>query len=249
MDALVVFMPSGRRGRFPLGMPLLDAARSLGVYVELVCGGRGLCGRCQVEVVEGAFAKHGIAITAANLSEAEDTEAPYRTRGVLAPPRRLSCAGRILGDLVVDVPSEFAVNRQVVRKRAEVRAIASDPATRLVTVAVPEPDMERPLGDADRLIAAIETEGDWRGLTLDPPLLLQVQSVLRAGGWTVTAAVHQDADLPLVTALWPGTHAGLFGVAFDIGSTTIAGHLVELATGRAIASAGTANRRSATAKT
>ncbi len=133
-DALVLFMPSGRRGRFPLGTPLLDAARHLGVYVESVCGGRGLCGRCQVEVTEGEFAKHGITSRASHLTEAVETEAPYRRRGVLADGRRLSCAARVLGDLVVDVPTEFAVNRQVVRKRAEARAIAIDPATRLVTV-------------------------------------------------------------------------------------------------------------------
>ncbi|MCC6203366.1 MAG: 2Fe-2S iron-sulfur cluster binding domain-containing protein, partial [Hyphomicrobiales bacterium] len=59
-DPLVLFMPSGKRGRFPVGTPLLDAARSLGVYVESVCGGRATCGRCQIEVQEGNFAKHKI---------------------------------------------------------------------------------------------------------------------------------------------------------------------------------------------
>ncbi|MBN9510054.1 MAG: DUF4445 domain-containing protein [Alphaproteobacteria bacterium] len=240
-DALVLFMPSGRRGRFPLGTPLLDAARALGVYVESVCGGRGLCGRCQVEIAEGAFAKHGITSRAANLSPAEETEAPYRRRGVLPPARRLSCAGRVLGDLVIDVPGEVAVNRQIVRKRAETRTIAADPATRLVTVSVKPPDMEHPLGDADRLVAAIEATGEWRGVWLDPPLLTEVQRVLRAGDWTVTAAVHQDIARPQVIALWPGQHTALFGVAFDIGSTTIAGHLVDLASGRTVASAGTTN--------
>jgi uncharacterized 2Fe-2S/4Fe-4S cluster protein (DUF4445 family) len=240
-DALVLFMPSGRRGRFPLGTPLLDAARQLGVYVESVCGGRGLCGRCQVEPVVGEFAKHGISSRAEHLSEADTTEAPYRRRGVLAENRRLSCAARVLGDLVVDVPTEFAVNRQVVRKRAETRAIDVDAATRLVTVRVPEPDMEHPLGDADRLLAAIEAAGDWRGVALDPRLHPLVQRVLRAGSWTVTAAVHQDVDRPEVIALWPGVQSRLYGMAFDIGSTTIAGHLVDLASGRAVASAGSAN--------
>src|SRR6266851_9854532 len=57
---LVVFMPSGKRGHFPVGTPLLQAARSLGVDIDSVCGGRGLCGRCQVLVAEGEFAKHGV---------------------------------------------------------------------------------------------------------------------------------------------------------------------------------------------
>jgi uncharacterized 2Fe-2S/4Fe-4S cluster protein (DUF4445 family) len=240
-DALVLFMPSGRRGRFPIGMPLLDAARQLGVYIESVCGGRGLCGRCQVEVAEGEFAKHAITSRAGHLGPCDEVEEPYRRRGILSPARRLSCSARIQGDLVIDVPMEFAVNRQIVRKRAETRAIAADPATRLVTVGVPPPDMERPLGDADRLIAAIEATGEWRGVWIDPPLLAQVQRILRDGNWTVTAAVHQDIARPQVIALWPGVRSGAFGVAFDIGSTTIAGHLVDLTTGRAVASAGTTN--------
>src|ERR1700691_1407538 len=123
-------MPSGRRGRFAVGTPLLDAARSLGVYIESVCGGRGLCSRCQIEVAEGIFAKHGIPRTPKNLGRPGEAYARYHLR----PGRRLSCAARILGDLVVDVPTEFAVNRQVVRKRAETRRIALDAATRLVTL-------------------------------------------------------------------------------------------------------------------
>ena len=67
-DALVAFMPSGRRGRFALGTPVLDAARSIGVYIESVCGGRGICGRCQVHQAEGVFAKHGITSRPENLS-------------------------------------------------------------------------------------------------------------------------------------------------------------------------------------
>ena len=59
-EALIVFTPSGRRGRFPLGTPVLKAARSLGVDIDSVCGGRGICGRCQILVSEGEFAKHGI---------------------------------------------------------------------------------------------------------------------------------------------------------------------------------------------
>ncbi len=200
-----------------------------------------MCGRCQIEVTEGAFSKHGIISRADHLTDALDIELPYRRRGVLAANRRLSCAARVQGDLVVDVPTEFAVNRQVVRKRPENRHIELDTATTLVTVSVPEPDMEHPWGDADRLVAAIESSADFRGISLDPRLQSQVQRILRAGNWTVTAAVYQDVDRPEIVALWPGSHTSLFGVAFDIGSTTIAGHLVDLRTGRAVASAGTAN--------
>lgn len=238
---LVLFMPSGRRGHFAPGTVLLDAARSLGVYVESVCGGRGLCARCQVEVAEGVFAKHKIESRASHLSPSTEIEEGWRERGLLAPSRRLSCCTRIEGDLVIDVPPEVAVNRQVVRKRAETRTIAADPATRLVSIQVAPPEMARPLGDADRLCAALTAAGVEPGLSVDPAVLAGLQRCLRKADFSVTAAIYEDGGPPLVTALWPGRHKCAFGLAIDIGSTTIAGHLVDLGSGRAVASAGTTN--------
>ena len=234
-DHLVVFQPSGRRGRFAPGTPLLDAARSLGVYIESVCGGRAMCARCQIEVTEGRFDSYGVVSSTDHLSPISESERRWKVGGA----RRMSCQARIMGDLVVDVPSEFAVNRQVVRKRAEVRRIALDTATKLVCVSLPAAEMEHPIGDADRLIEAIEAAHGYRGLVLDVALLDVVQGMVQQG--MLTAAVHEDADRPVIVGLWPGARTAAFGVAFDIGSTTIAGHLVDLVSGRAVASAGTAN--------
>src|ERR1700740_2100910 len=112
-DALVVFTPSGKRGRFPRGTQLLQAARMLGVDVDSVCGGRGLCGRCQVLVMEGDFAKHGVSSRAANLTPLSAAEEHYGQRRPLPAGHRLSCSARIEGDLVVDVPASSQVHRQV----------------------------------------------------------------------------------------------------------------------------------------
>ena len=241
-DALVLFMPSGRRGRFPVGTPILDAARSLGVYVESVCGGRGICGRCQVQLAEGIFAKHGITSAMANLSTTSETELRYAEKRTLPPDRRLSCSVKILGDVVIDIPSDVAINRQLVRKRSEVREIARDLAVHLHYVEVEPPDMEKPLGDVDRVIAALQRNHDLPNLTCDLAVLARAQKVLRKGEWRVTAAVYTDAGAaPRLIDLRPGYSERLFGIACDIGSTTIACHLVDLMSGRTIASAGTAN--------
>src|ERR671917_1207420 len=157
-DALVLFMPSGRRGRFPLGTTVLDAGRSLGVYIESVCGGRGICGRCQIQVTEGEFAKHGITSAANHLSAFTETESRYVSKRGELEGRRLSCTATILGDLVVDVPQDVAINRQIVRKRAETRVIERDPVIQLCYVEVDEPDMEKPLGDADRFLRVLAKE-------------------------------------------------------------------------------------------
>lgn len=244
-DPLVLFMPSGKRGRFPKGTPVLDAARQLGVYIESVCGGRGICGRCQIEAQEGHFAKHGISSAADHLSGVTEAENRYAEKRVLTKGRRLSCQALVEGDLVVDVPQDVQINRQIVRKRAETRVIERDPATQLCYVEVEEPDMEKPLGDADRLLHALEKEWGFQKPRIASRLLPQIQKLLRAGEWKVTCAVYIDGRAegggPIVTAIFPGFHNVGCGLAVDIGSTTIAAHLTSLLSGRTMASAGAPN--------
>ncbi len=240
--AKVVFQPSGKRGSFPVGTPLLDAARSLGVYVESVCGGRGICGRCQISVSEGTFAKEGITSSPDHLGAATEAESRYATLRNLASDRRLSCQAKIDGDLVVDVPTDAQTNRQVVRKRAEAKHIAPASSISLATVSLEEPDMENPRGDSDRLCEVVAQKLGLEALRLDPALLQNVQKVLRQGKWTVTAAVHNDGSAgPEIVALWPGEKRAVYGLAVDIGSTTIAAHLCNLQNGRTVSSAGTSN--------
>lgn len=238
---LVLFMPSGKRGRVEKGTPVLEAARELGVYIESVCGGRGICGKCQVSVAEGQFAKHGITSSADNLSVFSDTEARYRSKRDLADDRRLSCSSKIVGDIVIDIPQAASANNQMVRKAADTRVIERNLATTLHYVEVEEPDMHKPLGDADRLLKQLEADWGYEGLSLDFPLYKTLQKTLRAGKWAVTAAVRHENNAHIVTALWPGYHEKLYGLACDIGSTTIAMHLSDMMSGETVASAGIAN--------
>ncbi|MEM8839532.1 MAG: ASKHA domain-containing protein [Pseudomonadota bacterium] len=240
-DALVLFMPSGKRGRFPLGTKVLDAARDLGVYVESVCGGRGICGKCQVSVAEGQFAKHGITSSAENLSAFSKVETRYKEKRGLGEERRLSCSSEIHGPLVIDIPQAASANNQMVRKAADTRVIALNRTTNLHYVEVEEPDMHKPLGDADRLLRALDEQWEIKDARLDFHLYRTLQSTLRRGKWTVTAAVNSGGSQPVVTALWPGFHDTFYGLACDIGSTTIAMHLCDMMTGETLASAGVAN--------
>lgn len=240
---LIVFTPSGKRGRFPVGTPVLQAARALGVDIDSVCGGRAICGRCQVNVGEGDFAKHGIASRASHVSEFSQVEDRYdRVRG-LAPGRRLSCQTRILGDLVIDVPPESQVHKQVVRKEADTRAIELDPATRLCFIEVEEPDMHKPSSDLERVYKALEEQWGIDKLSCDLSIIAGLQKTLRKGEWKITAAVYARAPGGgnRLAAIWPGFHDKVFGLAIDVGSTTIAAHLTNLSTGEVAASAGLMN--------
>jgi uncharacterized 2Fe-2S/4Fe-4S cluster protein (DUF4445 family) len=237
-DVGVVFIPSGKRGLFPLGTSLLQAARTLGVDLDSVCGGRGLCGRCQVTIAEGAFAKHGIESSAGHLSPPAEVEARYAERRGLAAGRRLGCSALLQGDVVVDVPPESQVHKQVVRKRAEARQIEVDPVVRLHYVEVAEPDMADPSGDWERLQNALTEQWELDALACDLAALQELQGALREGGWTVTVAVRAGRE---VVGLWPGFRDQAFGVAIDVGSTTLAAHLCDLGSGEVVASAGRMN--------
>ena len=237
-DPLVIFTPSGRRGRFADGTTVLDAARSLGVDLDSVCGGRGLCGRCQVRPAEGQFPKHGIASSGAHLSPSGADEAEFdRLRG-LAADRRLGCRAAIHGDVLVDVPPESQVHRQVVRKGVPVRDFVIDPVVRLYEVEVERPTLETPGGDLARVLQALKTEWGLEGLATDLEVIRALQPALEAGAYRVTVAVHDGHE---ITAVWPGLHDRALGVAIDVGSTTIAGHLADLSDGAVLASDGVMN--------
>ena len=237
-DALVVFMPSGKRGRFERGTPILNAARVLGVDIDSVCGGRAICGRCQIEVAEGEFAKHGITSTLDSVSAVGEAEQRFDTRRGIAAGRRLSCQSLLQDDVVVDVPASSQVHHQVVRKPHEVYDILIDPIVRAYFVEVAEPDMHDAVGDLERLQRALSEQWDLSGLSCELSMTRELQGALKANNRQVTVAVRNDDR---IVAVWPGLKSQLFGMAVDVGSTTIAAHLCDLGSGDVVASAGIMN--------
>ena len=233
-EASVLFTPSGRQGKVPLDSTVLDAARQLSVDLDSICGGRGICGRCQVRI----GSTKNITRDEARLSRPGPTELKYRGRRPLDPEHRLGCAARILDDVVVDVPPESQVHRQVVRKRPEVVDIEVDPVVRLYYVEVAEAGLGDAGSDLLRVMQALEADWGLTDLHLPTALLPDLQHNLQAGRSSVTVAVHDESN---VTAIWPGFHDRSFGVAFDVGSTTVAGHLCDLLTGEIVASHGEMN--------
>jgi uncharacterized 2Fe-2S/4Fe-4S cluster protein (DUF4445 family) len=243
-DPMVIFMPSGKRGRFSKGTPVLTAARQLGVDLDSVCGGRGICSKCQVTPAYGDFPKHGVTVTEGALSNWNAVEERYDQKRGLPKGRRLGCQATIQNDIVIDVPPESQVHKQVVRKAASDREIVMNPATRLYYVEVAEPDMHEPTGDLERLLSALKREWEIDGADAPLSVLSRLQPALRKGGWAVTVALqigNNDAKHRIID-IWPGYFENrLFGLAVDLGSTTIAAHLCDLRNGTVVASAGVMN--------
>ena len=243
-DALVIFTPSGKRGRFALGTPVLTAARQLGVDLDSVCGGRGICSKCQITPGYGEFPKHGVTVAEDALSDWNAVEDRYKRIRGLIDGRRLGCQAKVMGDVVIDVPPESQVHKQVIRKSATERVMVMDPATRAVYVEVEEPDMHEPTGDFERLARALKDQWQVEAIEADLSVLRRLQSVLRKGEWKVTVVLHKGNHdrATRVLDIFPGFHEGpLLGLAVDLGSTTIAAHLCDLSDGKVLASSGLMN--------
>lgn len=238
--ARIVFTPSGKSGSFQIGTPILTAARRLGVDLDSVCGGRGICGRCQCLVSEGEFSKFSLVSDPSHISQWSEPEEAYRkqTRGGMKPNRRLGCHARLLGDLVIDIPSDSQLHRQVVRKAASNIPVEIDPTVRLYMIEVAEPQMEIPSGDLQRVLHALKEQWSVAPLHTDLSVIQGLQKALRAGNWRITCAVHNDTEL---IAVWSGLQPTAYGIAIDVGSTTIAAHLCDLSTGDVLSSAGVMN--------
>jgi uncharacterized 2Fe-2S/4Fe-4S cluster protein (DUF4445 family) len=224
----IVFTPSGLVGQAEPGTTLLAAAREMGVDLDSVCGGRGICGRCQVTVEEGNFAKWAIDVDATSVSPFTETEARYRERRGLADDRRLGCCALVAGDVVVDVPPESQVHRPVVRKALALDDVVLDPAVSLAYIELP-PSV---LGDAESMSDLVIEQ-----------LATVYQRTVSGQDRAATVAVRRSDDdaAGQVVAVWPGFVDRIGGIAVDIGSTTIAGHLCDLASGEVLASAGRMN--------
>jgi uncharacterized 2Fe-2S/4Fe-4S cluster protein (DUF4445 family) len=234
----VLFMPSGLRGQVPAGTTVLQAAQRLGVDLESICGGQGKCRKCQVLPQQGEFAKHGINSRLEHLSELTATELLQQSKNRLKGARRLGCNARILGDLVVDVPEESQQHKQHIAKAITAYDIQVQPALHLYTVTLPEPDMHSPISDKRRMQQALVDEHDLPVMDCDMSQLRLLQPALAKANRQITVAVYQFQQ---IVGVWPGVKEDIYGLAVDLGSTTIAAQLCNLNTGEVVATADTMN--------
>lgn len=213
------------------GTPVLEAARQLGVEIESICGGKMTCRKCRIRVEDGAFAKHGINSSANHLSPVSEEE-QHTLERLKITDCRLSCQAKVQGDTLVFVPEESRGQKQIIRKSATERVIEIDPAVRQVYVEVDRAKLGQHRGDWGRLQDALAVQWGLTDLRIGLRPLRQLQSTLRQGNWAVTVTIWQEKEL---IDIQPGYAEGIYGLAVDIGSTTIAGHLCDLRTGEVLA--------------
>lgn len=220
----VRFEPFGVTAEAQPGQTVLQAAIAAGVEIESVCGGRGTCAKCKVIATGGlspltALERRGLSIL--------ELDRAYR----------LACQAVIVGDVDVLVPDESRLSRVSILSAGVHDAVPLDPWVRRHHLHVPMATLEEQVCDLDNLKRA------WRPLldtSLEPTLLAlrQLPEALRLGGGEVTV-ITVDSRLVHVVAGPP--QGRLLGIAFDVGTTTVVGYLMDLETGEQLAVASQLN--------
>ncbi len=229
--AMVIFQPSGRRGRVPMGVSIVEASRLLGVDIEAPCGEKQVCGKCKIRVEEGSFQKLNIESSYLHTGPWQSGEEKYISAQEKEKGYRMGCVATVEGDLLIFVPEAARAGKQVVSKAARPLDIVLNPAVKQYFVELIPPSLEDPAGDFERLCAALENQHGLASLGIDLAVLRRLHDTLYKGDWKATVSVWMDQEIIHVQ---PGSGSGMFGLAIDVGTTTVAAYLCDLNTGEVI---------------
>src|SRR4030042_1689594 len=225
---MVIFQPSGRRGYLQSGKTIKEASIAMGVDIEGVCGEKAICGKCKVRIEQGLFEKYGIESSQEHLSLMGQTERKFFSLKQEQSGYRLACQTKIRGDVIVFVPEESRMGKQVVRKDAREINIELKPAIKKYYVETPKATLKDTRGDWERLETEMERWHGLKDLTVDYQTLMSLQEALRQGDWKVTVSVWHNKE---VIKVEPGLVKKAYGLAVDVGTTTVAGYLCALTDG------------------
>ena len=218
------FEPIGRRGECPAGQSLLEAAHQLGVDLVSLCGGKGTCHRCKVQVLAG------------RVSPPTENEKGILSTQEVKNGYRLACETYPLGDCKLGVPPESLTAPQRTQVEGLEVAVSPEPPVRAYHFELPPPSIEDMRADAKRVLETLYQQHQVRCRTIDLEVLRTLSPQLRSGNWQAQASVRGDEIVAIRP--WPSRQLGL---AVDVGTTKIAGYLLDLDSGQTLAARGIMN--------
>ncbi|HUJ89878.1 MAG TPA: ASKHA domain-containing protein [Syntrophorhabdales bacterium] len=221
----VVFIPSYKETACKEGSTILDVARESVVYIDSACGGIGKCGKCKIRVVSG------------ECSPIVPEESEQIGPGELGQGFRLACRAQLQTDAVIFIPEKSIFKGAASRKEFVPRKIPLKPAVKTYRLdAGQNPSEHR--SALERILALLKTEHGIEGLACDEELLAQLGSSLTENVQKYMLSVWMDKEIIRVQT---GMGTGPYGIALDVGTTTLALYLCSLETGKILASASATN--------
>ena len=221
---MIDFEPLGRRAQCASSDSILDCARHVGAGISSVCGGTGTCAKCKIKIIFGA------------VSEPTQTEKEIFSAADLKAGWRLACRVYPLGNVKVSVPLESMTTSQRTQFEGQDTFTASEPPVKIYHVNLAAPSLLDQQADSERLIAALNNQHDLNCDRIDFKLLQNLSKNLRDSKWSLEAAVRKDE----VVGVFFHPHQAV-GLALDLGTTKIAGYLVDLNSGQTLAAKGILN--------
>ena len=244
-ECTIKFLPHDRAITVSSGESLIRAALQAGVHINASCGGEGVCGKCRVLIEEGNVSE-GIS---ERISQ-EDIEKGYR----------LACLVKVTEDVVIRIPVESSIDKSVMNLQATPRRTASIqhmdfeslkeeglfiPPVEKIFLTLSPPSAQNNMPDVTRLIEYLKLEANEHKLELTLPVIQKLPAVMRESDFQLTVTVIRPVRSDgknLIINVQPGDTTGAnYAVAMDIGTTTIYGQLIDLASGECLAEAGDFN--------
>jgi len=229
----VIFQPSGLRGKISKNKNVLEAARELGENIESLCGGKGSCGKCRVLIAEGSYPKYNIVSGRNHISGWKKAESRFIDDKNKKKGYRLACCADIKGDVLAFIPEESRASKQIVSKRPHLVPVSYDPIVEKYDLIMDPPSVNDSKGDLERLLGTLNIQYGLKDLgcdidtlySCDIDVLRDLPMRLREQNWHVTVSVWMDREIIRIV---PGKVLDSFGIAVDIGTTTVVASLVHL---------------------
>jgi uncharacterized 2Fe-2S/4Fe-4S cluster protein (DUF4445 family) len=245
----VTFLPDGKEVEVEAGITLMQAAEKAGAYINSLCGGKGVCGKCRVQVTNGKVLadKHSIGF----LSKEELNE------GFV-----LACQTKVTSDMQVLIPPESRLEEEQIMtqgavvnysqpEKVFVAKLPSDPLSlfeplvQKIYLELKEPTSEDNIADSDRIMRELKKKTEYQSFERSLRCLQGLAHKLRDNNWKVTATIARHGDLWRILQIEPGdTSDQNYGLALDVGTTTVVAQLVNLKSGNVLGVAGSHNLQS-----
>jgi uncharacterized 2Fe-2S/4Fe-4S cluster protein (DUF4445 family) len=225
----LIFQPYGKRVGAPISKTVLEVARKIGVDINSICGGKGLCSKCRIIVRDGKE----------RLSAPSEAEKSFLSEDDLKGGFRLACQTAVTdeGTIVIEVPPESQFAQQRLLSRGLEKTVEIAPAIMEVTLSLEKPSLLDLKSDVDRLVDAVASEIGVKP-KVDYVALKKIPFTLRKVDWTLTVTLWRGQE---IISVEPGSNSGLYGFAVDVGTTKLAGYLVDLKEGKIVATASMMN--------
>jgi len=225
----IIFQPSGKRAEALTGSTILDVARDTSINLSSVCGGEGRCGKCRIIVRVGNDL----------LSSPSKFEKRVFSEEDLSNGFRLACQTMVQheGAVTVEVPAESRIDQHRLLLMGSEKKVKLAPAVRKIVVALEKPSLSDTRSDVDRLLDALDSKIGLRPV-VDYETLKKVPRVVRKKDWVITVTLWNNRE---IISVQPGQVSGCYGFAVDIGTTKLAGYLLDLSNGKIVTTASAMN--------